>query len=148
MSKQKDAVEKGTIQRIFDNENNFKPKVQVVHIKLIQSKQKQRYRLILSDGEHYIQSMLGSSNNSMIFNDLIKLNSILQLDAFETIVMDGRHVCIVIQCTVTDYANAQFGHPSNIQPLPKNNDNTKVCLHSVLWVTKQNINNYPCTLAL
>lgn len=68
--------------------------LQALHIKPMAAKTEgapqERYRVILSDGSHFVQAMLGPQNKHLIVNDQLKKNSIVQLVAFQANVVNTK----------------------------------------------------------
>lgn len=79
----------GAIKAINANQKpkgNDYPVVQVLAFKKIQTKTKQnnqdRYRVVLSDGEHFLQAMLGIQQNELIHSGALVTNCIVQLKEY------------------------------------------------------------------
>jgi replication factor A1 len=58
------------------------PVIQVLSIKRVTSASGDRYRIILSDGLHYIQSMLATQLNGMVNENEINRLAIVRLKSF------------------------------------------------------------------
>ena len=102
-------------QRLFDNNDNADlltslPTVQILSIKKTnaQDDPQVRYRLILSDGEHYDQSMLHISLNYFIEQDDIIKNSVVVLEDLEVATpRDQRCVALLCHCLPTTDPTSQ-----------------------------------------
>ena len=59
----------GSVMRMFHNDTNQQPFVQLLDIKVINAAAPQaqaRHRVIISDGQHYMQGMLATQLNEMV----------------------------------------------------------------------------------
>ena len=71
---------RNAIAAILDGDINFKPLVQVLDIKLINSKSNQeRYRLLLSDGSSSHQAMIAIQLNHLVKSADVRPGSVIQL---------------------------------------------------------------------
>ncbi|GJV58057.1 nucleic acid-binding, OB-fold protein [Tanacetum coccineum] len=81
--------------------NDFKPIVQVVDLRLVQSpvggaeNNKERYRVLFSDGVFHQQGMLASLPNELVRNNQLHKGSIVLLTDFVCSMIRG-HFCIII----------------------------------------------------
>jgi replication factor A1 len=76
-----------TIPAETDDIYSSKPVLQMLSIKKVASDstttaQTDRYRVILSDGVHFVQSMLATQLNGLVEKDLIGRNALIRLDRF------------------------------------------------------------------
>ncbi|KAJ3149057.1 Replication factor A protein 1 [Geranomyces variabilis] len=106
--------------------------VQVLNIKKLgrspsgpdQPVQPDRYRLILSDGTHFMQAMLAVQLNELVTSEEIKKNGIIQLSSWNCTAIGAKRVIIILNLTVlTPFQDAI---PKQGQPvgLGINGDNT------------------------
>jgi hypothetical protein len=59
------------------------PLLQCLHIKPMQvGGNLDRWRIVLSDGEFFVQSMLGAANKQLVMDGLIKRNTIVKLKGY------------------------------------------------------------------
>lgn len=67
--------------------------LQVLSIKRIPSSanaQTDRYRMILSDGEHFLQAMLATNLNHTVTESQVSKHSIIRVDSFSTSIVQER----------------------------------------------------------
>jgi replication factor A1 len=81
------ALTPGAIQRISNSTEkqvDFMPRLQVISVKLMHpsANQNDRYRLVLSDGEYYHQSMLATAQNELVTSGQLVENCVLCLEDF------------------------------------------------------------------
>jgi len=78
----------GAVMMICKRESTaetFQPVVQVIDLKLVNTAQQsgsERYRLLLSDGTHYQQGMLGTQLNGLVKAGKLQKGSIVQLKQY------------------------------------------------------------------
>lgn len=71
----------------------LKPTLQVTELKQVQTKQPQqsdRFRLVLSDGSHLQQAMLGTQINHLVKDGNLRSGSIVQLIQYTCTTVQGR----------------------------------------------------------
>lgn len=71
----------------------LKPVLQVIDLKLVQSKQHsatERYRVMLSDGSHYQQGMLATQMNELVSSGRLQKGSVVKLSQFICNVVQNR----------------------------------------------------------
>ncbi len=92
--------------------------VQVLHVKRIltggPSDRYLRYRVILSDGQYYIQAIFGPQCTSLVHNREIKQFTIIRVKEFTSVTVAKTPICVVIQCDVMRQMNNGIGKPVNI----------------------------------
>lgn len=96
------------IGRIWDGEfkneeDEVKPIVQVVDIKLLSSssgQQNERYRILLSDGVHLQQGMLGTQMNYLVHQKKLQKGSVVQLSQFVGQLIQNRKIIIIVELEV------------------------------------------------
>jgi Replication factor-A protein 1, N-terminal domain len=81
------ALTPGAIQRISNSTEkqvDFMPRLQVISVKLMHpsANQNDRYRLVLSDGEYYHQSMLATAQNELVTSGQLVENCVVCLEDF------------------------------------------------------------------
>ncbi len=70
-----------------------------------------RFRLVLSDGQYYIQSMLVSKYKSLVQNGILQKYTVIQLQKIAIATVNGKTVCVVIECDVVRQMNMMYGIP-------------------------------------
>lgn len=71
----------------------LKPTLQVTELKQVQTKQPQqsdRFRLVLSDGSHLQQAMLGTQINHLVKDGHLRPGSVVQLIQYTCTTVQGR----------------------------------------------------------
>jgi len=92
--------------------------VQVLEVKKIEPKagqQGDRYRLVVSDGECYMQAMVANSLTSLIINGEITSGVILRMNEYMCNEINGRRVIILLDGVVVQRGVEQIGNPQNVQ---------------------------------
>ena len=92
------------------------PVVQVMAVKKITKNELDRYRVVLSDGEHFQQAMLVSTLNHLVDDGDIRTNAVVRLREYTTsTLMPTRKVIIVVEIDVVDaHVGALIGAPTDI----------------------------------
>lgn len=116
-------LSKGAPRQMLDGNTEIKPVLQCIGVRMMQSptSPQARYRIAVSDGEHYCSAMLATQ-----LNDIAKQikqeggqpflqDAILRLDDFLCNELQGRRVIIVLGLTVLGSAPS-IGQPVNIDP--------------------------------
>jgi len=79
--------------------SSFTPTVQVIHLKKIDNKGggDERWKVILSDGTHFLSGMCATQLNSLVHNGTISQHCILQVNEFIVNTMgSGQKICILL----------------------------------------------------
>lgn len=89
------AINVGSLQDIFQNTAGREehPTVQCVQIKPMSNsngEQTERYRVIFSDTQNYVQTMLATSLNEEIHQDRLKRGAIVQLTSYQANMVKGK----------------------------------------------------------
>ncbi|KAK7552389.1 replication factor A 1, rfa1 [Phyllosticta citricarpa] len=112
------AITRGALRSIFvdgpDQVEN--PILQCVQIKAMDSKNgEERYRVVLSDMDNFIQSMLAQQINSVVTSGALKKGSIIRLKHFNPQVIKDRKILVVLDLDVLE----QYGELDKLgQPKP------------------------------
>ncbi|CAM9482030.1 unnamed protein product [Ascophyllum nodosum] len=96
--------------------NDFRPTVQLISIKRVSSAGAvDRFRLVLSDGQHFSQSMLATQQNDLITSGELQELSIITLTDYIVNVVQNKRLIIVLQLEVQAGPQpAKIGNPVNI----------------------------------
>jgi replication factor A1 len=93
---------------------NLKPRLQVLDVKKIGGNEKDRYRVVLSDGVTYQQTMLATQLNMLVVNEQIRKFCIIQLDEYMCSEVSNRKIIIALALNVVDTSpTARIGNPNN-----------------------------------
>jgi replication factor A1 len=106
----------------------FAPIVQVIQIRPVNNTGPPRYRLVLSDGDHFIQGMLATQLNDMVHVSL-NANSIIRISEFMNNYVQGKNIIIVLRLDIVDNPGTKIGEPIDIEKAGnialKNSNNTR-----------------------
>ena len=98
------------------SDKNVTPQMQVINIKQVGSTgsaSPPRYRVILNDGEHYVQGMLATQINHLIEDNTIRENSIIKVKEFIMNVVQGKAVVILLNLEVVGHPMSKIGDPKD-----------------------------------
>jgi len=73
--------------------NNMQPTVQFLSIKKLPSSKTDttdRFRLIISDGKHFIQAMLATQLNDLVANDTLKKHTVVILEKYTSKIVQNK----------------------------------------------------------
>ncbi|KAJ9135481.1 hypothetical protein P3X46_032661 [Hevea brasiliensis] len=91
----------------------LKPTLQVTELKQVHTKQPQqsdRFRLVLSDGSHLQQAMLGTQINHLVKDGNLRPCSVVQLIQYTCTTVQGRMIIIILELIVIVEECALIGH--------------------------------------
>ncbi|THH28502.1 hypothetical protein EUX98_g5682 [Antrodiella citrinella] len=98
------------------------PIVQILSVKRVGSTNGpnpiDRYRIIVSDGEHFLQSMLATQLNHFVDDGKINKNTICRLDKFTCNMVQEKRLLIVLAVTVLEQSTTKIGSPVGLQNPP------------------------------
>ncbi|CAF4395973.1 unnamed protein product [Rotaria sp. Silwood2] len=132
----------GALMRFAKNSRGGdQPMLQVLNIKLMDSKplnessmtasqykKAQRYRLILSDGKHFLPScVLTVQLNDLVTNDQLQEYSIIRLDRYLRSDLKGqtaKMILQILQITVLDIVTHRIGNPVSLLTADLNENDT------------------------
>ena len=76
-----------------------------------------RYRIVISDGVHYMQALLVTQLNNMIQENHLAPHCLIRLDEFICNTVHGRQIALVIQLTVVAPSTGSLvGNPQLVEP--------------------------------
>lgn len=101
-------------------EPNFNPICQIINIKNVTNNSANagspnRYRIIVSDGECYIQGMLATQLNHMIENNQLGTNNIVRINQFITNIVKGKTLIVVLGIEILDAGSDKIGSPVDVE---------------------------------
>ena len=98
------------------DKNVLTPVMQCLDVRLLKKGEDgpERYRLVLSDGQHFQQAMLSTNLNPMVQGGAVTINSIIRLDDFLCNEYQGRRIIIVTALTVLGN-EPRIGMPRKIE---------------------------------
>ncbi|TBU42066.1 replication factor-a protein [Dichomitus squalens] len=115
----------GICTRINDNVSeddqlfNIQPTVQLLSFKKIpptSGPTQDRYRVIVSDGEHFLQSMLATQMNYIVEEDQIAKGTIATIEKFSVNLVQGKRLLIILALKVLVKHAEKIGSPKALQP--------------------------------
>ncbi|KAJ6490618.1 replication factor-A C terminal domain-containing protein [Mycena vitilis] len=77
-----------------------------------------RYRIIVSDGEHFIQAMLATQLNHLVKDDQIKKNTIVNVTKMTCNFVQDKRLLIILSLDVVEHASEKIGAPATLGPEP------------------------------
>lgn len=93
----------------------FQPVFQVLHVKKVSGTgpQTDRYRLILSDGSHFIQAMLATQHNHLLESSTVQKNTLIKLTSFALNMVQDRRLVIILGLEPVGQEE-KIGDPKNV----------------------------------
>lgn len=106
---------RGAVQQMVNGVTGIHPHLQILDVKkIVTGGQGERCRLVLSDGDFYIQGMLASQCTQMMTNGQLTKFAVIQIQEFVCNNVSNKKICVVINCDVVQQKNATIGSPKNI----------------------------------
>ncbi|KAF7363822.1 Replication protein A subunit [Mycena sanguinolenta] len=92
--------------------------LQVLSVKSVNSPNSNvdRYRIIVSDGEHFIQAMLATQLNSLVKEGNIKKNTIVNVTKMTCNFVQDKRLLIILEFEAVEQANNKIGNPITLTP--------------------------------
>ena len=110
----------GAVQNLVGaHEPNFKPICQIINIKNVGNKNgdggQDRYRIIISDGTHYVQGMMATQLNAIMGENLQNYN-IIRINEYMNNNVKGKRIIILLKLDIVDKThNEKIGSPIDIE---------------------------------
>jgi len=104
----------GAISRLNANDTSGQPIVQVIDHKVLQATNGQsatRHRLVISDGQAFMQAMLATQLNALVDNGQIAVFTVMQLNECIVNLVQNRKVCICLNLHVHSNPGHKIGNP-------------------------------------
>ncbi|KAJ9093583.1 hypothetical protein QFC19_008312 [Naganishia cerealis] len=80
----------------------------------------------MSDGQHYLQAMLGTQLNNLVESNTLTKNGLITLTSYATNVVQGRRLLIILGATASPGPAERIGTPTNVDDraagAPETND--------------------------
>jgi Holliday junction resolvasome RuvABC ATP-dependent DNA helicase subunit len=108
----------GACRRLFGGDTDFKPTVQVIDVKEIASNNgaASRHRLVISDGEHYMQAMLATQLNDLVEGNQLAVHCVIKLSEMISNQVQARKIVILLAVEVVqEPTGSKIGNPQNIE---------------------------------
>ncbi|KAJ3541514.1 hypothetical protein NM688_g6073 [Phlebia brevispora] len=111
-----------TNQEEVDALYSSEPTVQILSIKKVGptsgANAVDRYRIIVSDGEHFTQAMMATQLNHFVEEGLVGKNTIVIIEKFTSNFVQEKRLLIVLALRVVAQTNEKIGNPQGLQPPP------------------------------
>lgn len=113
-------ISDGAISKIYStNDTSSRPIVQICEIKKISppnasANAPSRYRLAISDGEHFQQAMLATQLNALINQGQIQVFSLVRLNDFICNKLQNKRILIILNLDVIATLPDKIGNPTGI----------------------------------
>ncbi|KAK0482537.1 hypothetical protein IW261DRAFT_1468227 [Armillaria novae-zelandiae] len=110
------ACSRLTLSNMDDEIFQSEVTLQVLSTKKVpQSKGAQdRYRIILSDGVHYIQAMLATQLNSLVDEEKVTKNTVLLVEKMTCSIVQERRLIVVLEVQVLGTPAEKIGNPASL----------------------------------
>ncbi|KAI4164807.1 MAG: hypothetical protein LQ342_001439 [Letrouitia transgressa] len=112
-------VDQGSLQAIFNSNENLQPVLQCVQVKPLASQQggPERYRVVFSDVLNFVQSMLATQVNSVVLDDKLKRGVFVRLKSYQTNVVKNKRILIVLDLEVLEHLgqSEKIGNPQALE---------------------------------
>ncbi|PPQ93249.1 hypothetical protein CVT25_015247 [Psilocybe cyanescens] len=76
----------------------------------------ERYRIIISDGQHYMQAMLATQLNELVQENLITKNTIAVIEKLTCNYVQEKRLVIILALRVLEHTADKIGDPQQIEP--------------------------------
>jgi hypothetical protein len=109
----------GAVQRMYHDDNTPGSVVQVLDIRRLSTDNPvavERFRLVVSDGQHYQQAVVVTELNARIKSGEIQTLGLIKLTEIFCKVVMGRRVIIIFGLEVMSCPVEKLGKPSNVDP--------------------------------
>jgi len=107
----------GAVKRILDGRpfDTGPPHLQVVQIRKVHmSDQRERFRVVLSDGVQYVHGVLASAMNALVTREELRENTVVRLDEFAQSTFNHHFMCHCARVTVLRQLQQCIGTPTNV----------------------------------
>ncbi|ORX64153.1 replication factor-a protein [Basidiobolus meristosporus CBS 931.73] len=115
----------GAIKAIYednkDSPASANPVLQIINIKKLTSQNPstpERFRLVISDGTHFMQAMLGTQMNELINNGAITKYTVIKLVQYICNSVQNRRIVIVLNVEALGTPEEKIGDPVSMEPAP------------------------------
>ncbi|KAF2101606.1 replication factor A 1, rfa1 [Rhizodiscina lignyota] len=117
-----ETITQGALRGIFNESPGgvAEPVLQCVQIKAMERKdnsQPDRYRVVLSDVQNFIQSMLATQCNHYIIDDKLKKGSLVRIKQYTPNIVKGKKILIILDLDVlSEYGECEkIGQPAALE---------------------------------
>ncbi|XP_015897369.3 replication protein A 70 kDa DNA-binding subunit A isoform X1 [Ziziphus jujuba] len=121
------TLTEGAIMKICRDEypkgENWKPVLQILDVRMVNTQggqpvapEKERYRVVISDGAYHQQGMLGTQNNDLVRQGRLQKGSLVRLKEFVCTPVQARLIIIIVDLDLILETCDLIGEP---EPAPK-----------------------------
>ncbi|TLS24224.1 hypothetical protein PpBr36_08460 [Pyricularia pennisetigena] len=130
-------ITRGAIAAIFNDPEGVKtrfpvPVLQCLQVKLLGQQPNagaaERYRVVLSDIDNYIQCMLATQANHVIHDDQLQRGCIVRVKSYQANTVKGKSVLVLLDLEVIQSlgVHEKIGEPTSIEAKAENTTNTTI----------------------
>jgi len=104
-------------------EAGYQPVCQIINIKNVNNGgQTDRYRIIISDGDTYVQGMVATQLNHLLANNELQTHNVIRIEKFMINDVKGKKVVILLEFQILDNSiTGKIGNPSDVERLGATN---------------------------
>ncbi|KAI5926981.1 replication factor-A protein [Camillea tinctor] len=131
------AITQGALDAIFNDPENVEktfpvPVLQCLQIKPLAAQQTpggaqpERYRVVLSDVQNYVQCMLATQANRVIHENILVRGSIVRIKSYQANAVKGKNILIILDLDVATELGThdRIGEPAAFEAKPAVTNNT------------------------
>lgn len=111
----KDSISTLVNMKSSNSDASFKPVLQILSLKNMgpgsNREGQDRFRVILSDGTHFIQGMLATQLKGVVDSGELQQDSIVRVNDFMNNNIQGRNIAIILEIEVLGTATQRLGQP-------------------------------------
>jgi replication factor A1 len=107
----------GSVHSMNSGRTDMSPNVQLLDIKRIASNSaasQDRFRLVISDGQHYMQAMLATQLNYIVEQNQVEQYSVVQLQEYICNMVQNRKIVIALRLQPVQKHTQQIGNPQKL----------------------------------
>ena len=113
-------LEVGAAMRLFNGDDGLMPTLQIADLRALQSKDgnstdesNKRFRVMLSDGQHYVTAMLSSQLNPLVLDGKLEKFTVVKLTEYLCQTINNRKIIIALQLELVGKPSAMdiIGQP-------------------------------------
>jgi len=94
--------------------------VQIINLKTVSNTTHTRYRVILSDGQHFMQGMLATQVNSLVVDGTLKEMAVIVARDVITNLVSEKNIAILLGFDVVENPGSKIGNPVDYETVFKN----------------------------
>jgi len=106
----------GAVRQLVTSPPNpaFNPFLQVINVKQVSGGGNERFRVIISDGDNFVQGMLATQLNSLVHANKMVENTIIRVKEVLTNMVQNKTVVILLAVDVMPHPGLKIGNPTGI----------------------------------